>query len=101
VRTEIKAETEKHVQQALKAPIHQLGDLTEQLKKLPGYIYQEKTTKQGELRHMATGSRFELAELKPGGVSMKEAYDQAVQRTAQRDQEQSQSQSRGGGISMK
>jgi hypothetical protein len=101
VRTEIKAETEKHVQQALKAPIHQLGDLTEQLKKLPGYIYQENTTKQGELRHMATGSRFELAELKPGGVSMKEAYDQAVQRTAQRDQEQSQSQSRGGGISMK
>jgi hypothetical protein len=52
------------------------------------------------LRHTATGSRFELAELKPGGVSMKEAYDQAVQRTAQRDQAQSKGQSRGGGISM-
>jgi len=101
VRAEIKAEAEKHVQQALKAPIHQISELTEQLKKLPGYIYQENTTtKQGELRHTATGSRFELAELKPGGVSMKEAYDQAVQRTAQRDQEQSKSQSRGGGISM-
>jgi hypothetical protein len=102
VRAEIKAKVEIRVQQVLKAPIHQISDLTEQLKKLPGYTYQENTTsKQGELRHTATGSRFELAELKPGGVSMKEAYDQAVQRTAQRDQEQSQSQSRGGGISMK
>jgi hypothetical protein len=96
VRADMQAETEKHVQQALKAPIHQAGDLTEQLKKLPGYTYREDaTTKQGELRHTATGSRFELAELKPGGVSMKEAYDHAVQRTAQRDQEQSKSQSRG------
>jgi hypothetical protein len=97
VRTERQAETEKHVQQALKSPIRQAGDLTEQLKKLPGYTYQEDpTTKQGQLRHTATGSRFELAELKPGGVSMKEAYDQAVQRTAQRDQVQSKGQSRGG-----
>jgi hypothetical protein len=95
VRANMQAETEKHVQQALKAPIHQAGDLTEQLKKLPGYTYREDaTTKQGELRHTATGSRFELAELKPGGVSMKEAYDHAVQRTAQRDQEQSKSQSK-------
>jgi hypothetical protein len=101
VRANMQAETEKHVQQALKAPIRQVGDLTEQLKKLPGYTYREDaTTKQGELRHTATGSRFELVELKPGGVSMKEAYDQAVQRTAQRDQEQSKGQSRGGGISM-
>ena len=101
VRTEIKAKVEIRIQQALKAPIHQVGDLTEQLKKLPGYVYQENaTTKQGELRHTATGSRFELSELKPGGVSMKEAYDQAVQRTAQRDKEQSKGQSRGGGISM-
>ncbi len=97
VRTERQAETEKHVQQALKSPIRQAGDLTEQLKKLPGYTYQEDpTTKQGQLRHTATGSRFELAELKPGGVSMKEAYDQAVQRTAQRDQVQNKGQSRGG-----
>jgi hypothetical protein len=102
VRDERQAETEKHVQQALKAPIRQAGDLTEQLKKLPGYTYlEDATTKQGELRHMATGSRFELAELKPGGVSMKEAYDHAVKRTAQRDQEQSKGQNRGGGISMK
>ncbi len=94
-------ETEKHVQQALKAPIRQAGDLTEQLKKLPGYTYREDAaTKQGELRHTATGSRFELAELKPGGVPMKEAYDQAVQRTAQRDQEQSKGQSQGGGMSL-
>jgi hypothetical protein len=101
-RADVQAEAEKHVQQALKAPIRQVGDLTEQLKKLPGYTYRENAaTKQGELRHTATGSRFELAELKPGGVSMKEAYDQAVQRTTQRDQEQSKSQSRGGGISMK
>ena len=102
VRAEIKTEAEKHIQQALKAPIHQVNDLNEQLKKLPGYIYQENTnTKQGELRHTATGSRFELAELKPGGVSMKEAYDQAVQHTAQRDQEQSKGQSRGsGGVSI-
>ena len=101
VRTEIKAKVEIRIQQALKAPIHQVGDLTEQLKKLPGYVYQENaTTKQGELRHTATGSRFELSELKPGGVSMKEAYDQAVQRTTQRDKEQSKGQSRGGGISM-
>jgi hypothetical protein len=96
VRADMQAETEKHVQQALKAPIRQVGDLTEQLKKLPGYAYQEDpTTKQGELRHAATGSRFELAELKPGGVPMKEAYDHAVQRTAQRDQEQNKGQSRG------
>jgi hypothetical protein len=102
VRADTQSETEKHVQQALKAPIRQVGDLTEQLKKLPGYTYREDpTTKQGELRHTATGSRFELAELKPGGVPMKEAYDQAVQRTVQRDQEQSKGQSRGGGISMK
>jgi hypothetical protein len=98
IRAGIKAEAEKHLQQALKAPIRQVGDLTEQLKKLPGYAYQEDpTTKQGELRHAATGSRFELAELKPGGVAMKEAYDQAVQRTAQRDQAQSKGQSLGGG----
>ncbi|WP_426491534.1 hypothetical protein [Hymenobacter sp. 102] len=96
IRSSMQAEAEKHVQQALKAPIRQAGDLTEQLKKLPGYTYREDaTTKQGELRHTATGSRFELAELKPGGVSMKEAYDQAVQRTAQRDQEQSKGQNRG------
>jgi hypothetical protein len=102
VRTDMQAETEKHVHQALKAPIRQVGDLTEQLKKLPGYSYREdENTKQGQLRHLATGSRFELTELKPGGVSMKEAYDQAVQRTVQRDQEQSKGQSRGGGISMK
>ncbi len=102
VRANMQAETEKHVQQALKAPIRQVGDLTEQLKKLPGYSYREdETTKQGQLRHLATGSRFELTELKPGGVPMKEAYDQAVQRTAQRDQEQSKGQNRGGGISMK
>jgi len=97
IRSSMQAEAEKHVQQALKAPIRQAGDLTEQLKKLPGYTYREDaTTKQGELRHTATGSRFELAELKPGGVSMKEAYDQAVQRTAQHDLAQSKRQSRGG-----
>ncbi len=101
VRADMQVETEKHVQQALKAPIRQAGDLTEQLKKLPGYTYREDTTtKQGELRHTATGSRFELAELKPGGVSMKEGYDQAVQRTAQRDLAQNKGQSRGGGMSM-
>ncbi len=101
VRADRQVEIEKHVQQALKAPIRQAGDLTEQLKKLSGYTYQEDaTTKQGELHHAATGSRFELAELKPGGVSMKEAYDQAVQRTAQRDQEQSKGQSQGGGMSL-
>jgi hypothetical protein len=101
VRADMQAETEKHVQQALKAPIRQVGDLTEQLKKLPGYTYQEDpTTKQGELRHAATGSRFELAELKPSGVSMKEAYDQAVQRTAQRDQVQTKGQSKGGEMSL-
>jgi hypothetical protein len=101
VRAGIKAEAEKHLQHALKAPIRQAGDLIEQLKKLPGYTYREDvTTKQGELRHMATSSRFELAELKPGGVSVKEAYDHAVQRTVQRDQEQSRGQSRGGGIGM-
>jgi hypothetical protein len=101
IRSSMQAEAEKHVQQALKAPIRQAGDLTEQLKKLSGYTYREDaTTKQGELRHMATGSRFELAELKPGGVSMKEAYDHAVQRTAQRDQEQSKGQSQGGGMSL-
>jgi len=102
VRASMQAEAEKHVQQALKAPIRQAGDLTEQLKKLPGYTYQEDpTTKQGQLRHAATGSRFELAELKPGGVPMKEAYDQAMQRTVQRDQALSKEQSQGGGISMK
>jgi hypothetical protein len=102
VRAEMQVETENHVQKALKAPIRQARDLTEQLKKLPGYTYREDVnTKQGELRHMVTGSRFELAELKPGGVPMKEAYDQAVQCTTQRDQAQSKSQSRGGGISMK
>ena len=101
IRSSMQAEAEKHVQQALKAPIRQAGDLTAQLKKLPGYTYREDAaTKQGELRHTATGSRFELAELKPGGVSMKEAYDQAVQRTAQRDQELSKGQSLGGGFSM-
>ncbi len=102
VRDERQAETEKHVQRALKAPIRQAGDLTEQLKKLSGYTYREdETTKQGELRHTATGSRFELGELKPGGVSMKEAYDHAVKRTAQRDQEQSKGHSRGsGGVSI-
>jgi hypothetical protein len=101
VRADMQVETEKHVQQALKALIRQAGDLTEQLKKLPGYTYREDaTTKQGELRHTATGSRFELAELKPSGVSMKEAYDHAVQRTAQRDQEQTKGQSQGGGMSL-
>jgi hypothetical protein len=101
VRAGIKAEAEKQIQQALKAPIRQVSDLTEQLKKLPGYAYQENaTTKQGELRHIATSSRFELTELKPGGVSVKEAYDQAVQRTAQRDLVESMGQKQRGGISM-
>jgi hypothetical protein len=101
VRADMQAESEKHVQQALKAPIRQVGDLTEQLKKLPGYTYREDpTTKQGQLHHMATGSRFELAELKPGGVSVKEAYDQAVQRTVQRDQAQSKGLSQTGGRGM-
>jgi hypothetical protein len=101
VRADMQVETEKHVQQALKAPIRQAGDLTEQLKKLPGYTYREdETTKQGELRHTATGSRFELAELKPGGVPMKEAYDHAVQRTTQHDQAQSKGLSQTGGRSM-
>ncbi len=100
VRAGIKAETEKHLQQALKAPIRQVSDLTEQLTKLPGYAYQENaTTKQSELRHIATSSRFELTELKPGGLSVKEAYGQAVQRTQHRDQEQSKGQKRGGGVS--
>jgi hypothetical protein len=98
VRASIKVETEKHLQKALKAPIRQVGDLTEQLKNLPGYSYQEDTTtKKRELRHMATGSRFELAELNPGGVSMKEAYNNAVQRTMQHDQ----TQNRGGGIGLR
>jgi hypothetical protein len=98
VRSSMQVEAEKHVQQALKAPIRQAGDLTEQLKKLPGYTYQEDpTTKQGQLRHVATGSRFELAELKPGGVPINEAYDQAVQHTVQRDQAQSKGKNRGGG----
>ncbi len=101
VRADMQVETEKHVQQTLKAPIRQAGDLTEQLKKLPGYTYREdETTKQGELRHTATGSRFELAELKPGGVPMKEAYDHAVQRTTQHDQAQSKGLSQTGGRSM-
>lgn len=101
-RANVQMETEKHVQQALKAPIRQVGDLTERLKNLPGYTYREDAaTKQGELRHTTTGSRFELAELKPGGLSMKESYDQAVQRTMQYDQEQSKGQNRGSGISMK
>ncbi|GAB3409500.1 MobV family relaxase [Hymenobacter luteus] len=101
VRAGIMAEAEKHVQQALKGPIRQACDLTAQLKKLPGYTYREDAaTKQGELRHTATGSRFELAELKPGGVPMKEAYDLAVQRTAQRDLEQTKGQSQGGGRSL-
>jgi hypothetical protein len=101
IRSSMQVEAEKHVQQALKAPIRQAGDLTEQLKKLPGYTYREDAaTKQGELRHTATGSRFELVELKPDGVSMKEAYDHAVQRTVQRDQERSKGQSQGGGMSM-
>ena len=101
IRAGIQVETEKHIQQALRGNIRQVGDLTEQLKKLPGYVYQEDpTTKQAELRHTATGSRFGLVELKPGGVSMKEAYDQAVRRTQQRDQEQSKGQRRGGGISI-
>jgi hypothetical protein len=101
VRADMQAESEKHVQHALKAPIRQVGDLTEQLKKLPGYTYREDpTTKQGQLHHMATGSRFELAELKPGGVSVKEAYDQAVQRTMQRDQAQSKGLSQTGGRGM-
>jgi hypothetical protein len=100
VRAGIKVEAEKYLQQALKAPIRQVSDLTEQLTKLPGYAYQENaTTKQGELRHIATSSRFELTELKPGGLSVKEAYDQAVQRTQYRDQEQSKGQKRGGGVS--
>ena len=101
VRAGIKAEAEKHVQQALKGPIRQAGDLTAKLKKLPGYRYQEDAaTKQRELRHLATGSRFELAELKPDGVSVKEAYDLAVQRTAHRDLEQTKGQSQGGGRSL-
>ena len=100
-RADVQTEAEKHVQQALKAPIRQARDLTEKLKKLPGYTYREDaTTKQGELRHTATGSRFELAELKPGGVPMKEAYDLAVQRTTQRDLEQNKGQSQGGGRSL-
>jgi hypothetical protein len=101
VRAGIQVEAEKHIQQALNAPIRQVSDLTEQLKKLPGYSYwEDATTKQRELRHTATGSRFELTELKPGGVSVKEAYDQAVQRTGQRDQVQSKGLSQRGGRSV-
>ena len=99
IRADVQVDTEKYLQQVLKGTIRQFGDFTEQLKKLPGYTYREDpTTKQAELRHTATGSRFGLAELKPGGISMKEAYDQAVQRTLQRDQEQKKGQSRRGGI---
>ena len=101
VRASVQAATEKHVEQALKAPIRKVSDLTDQLRKLPGYTYHEEPgTKQGQLRHTATGSRFELANLKPGGVSMKEAYDQAVQRTHQRDQVQNRGQGKGNGIGM-
>ncbi|MBT9395643.1 hypothetical protein KLP40_20930, partial [Hymenobacter sp. NST-14] len=101
VRAGVQAELEGHVQQALKAPIRKISDLTEQLQRLPGYQHsQDPTTKGHRFEHVATGSRFKLGELKPGGVPAKEAYEQAVQRTQQRDQAQSKEQSRGGGISM-
>lgn len=103
VRAGIQAEAEGHVQQALKAPIRKVGDLTAQLQRLLGYEYSRDPTTNGHrLEHVATGSRFKLGELKPGGVPMKEAYEQAVQRTQQRDQAQARQQgrSRGGGIEM-
>lgn len=103
VRASIQAEAEGHVQQALKAPTRKVADLTEQLQRLPGYAYSRDPTTNGHrLEHVATGSRFKLGELKPGGVPMQEAYEQAVQRTQQRDQTQARQQdrSRGGGIEM-
>lgn len=98
VRAGVRTTTEKHVEQALKGSIRQVSDLTDQLKQLPGYTYHEDPeSKRRELRHLATGSRFDLTELKPGGLSMKEAYERAVQRT----QQQARGQGRGrGGVGL-
>jgi len=103
VRASIQAEAEAHVHRALKAPIRKTSDLTEHLRRLPDFQYSRDASTNGHrLEHVATGSRFKLGELKPGGVPMKEAYDQAVQRTQERDKAQirQQDRSQGGGIEM-
>jgi hypothetical protein len=88
VRADVRAELERHVQQSLKAPIRKPNDLIDQLRRLPGYEYGQDADKKQHLQHVATGSRFLLADLKPGGIPIKQAYEQAVQRTEQRDQGQ-------------
>ncbi|MBW3131244.1 hypothetical protein, partial [Hymenobacter profundi] len=101
VRAEEQAKVEDQVAQLLKAPMRKVSDLTEQLRRLPGYDYQQDPdTKRSQLRHLETGSRFALGELKPGGVPLKQAYEQAVQRTQQRDLVRSREQSRDGGMSI-
>ncbi|WP_162303746.1 MULTISPECIES: MobV family relaxase [Hymenobacter] len=101
VRAEEQAKLEDQVAQLLKAPMRKVSDLTEQLRRLPGYDYQQDPdTKRSQLRHLETGSRFALGELKPGGVPLKQAYEQAVQRTQQRDLVRSREQSRDGGMSI-
>jgi len=88
VRASVQQEIEQQLVGAFNKPMRTSADLVEQLKTLPGYEYQPE---QRYLVHVATGSRFELGELQPGGIPITEAYAQAVQRTKQRDQAQERS----------
>jgi len=102
IRTEQQTKLEDQVVQLLKKPIRTPVDMVNHLKTLPGYKAQEDPTtgRVEHLRHQATGSRFAVRELKPGGIPFQEAYEKAVIRTHQQDQARQQSKSRGGGIEM-
>jgi hypothetical protein len=78
----------KHVQQALR-PLFAAGDLTEQLKKLPGYTCTESghDHQTGRVAPHDHRQPVRAGRTEAGRVSMKEAfYDQAATQSAQRDQ---------------
>lgn len=88
VRAKQKEIAEKLVAFILQKPIYQQADLIKQLQNAPGYLLEQNVdTKKISLTHQESGSRFDLSELKPGGFSVKHAYEQALVRTQQQAQQ--------------
>ncbi|RZK44783.1 MAG: hypothetical protein EOO61_02555 [Hymenobacter sp.] len=88
VRTKQKEIAEKLIAFILQKPIYQQADLIKQLQNAPGYLLEQSPdTKKISLTHQESGSRFDLSELKPGGFSVKQAYEHALVRTQQQAQQ--------------
>jgi hypothetical protein len=87
-RAKQKEIAEKLIDFILQKPVHQEADLIRQLQNASGYLLeQDATTKKVKLTHLDSGSQFDLSELKPSGISVKQAYELALTRTQQQAQQ--------------